>query len=269
MKKLSLSQAWEETRAVLVSDGRLIASVALALVVLPQAAIGLIAPTVRGEPTGLTMTLLALTIVIGFIAQIALNRLAIGPSTTVGAAIGRGFTRMPALLGSFVLLMIGLFIVLIPLVLLFGVLGLISAPGTGNEAPASLLLLIVILAALCYAIFQLTIPVAAVESGGSIHLLTRSWHLAHRAYLRLLAFVILLFICLTIVLVAGQFALGSMIAVALGPPDALSLSALVISLVVAIVQAVFTVVFAVMLARIYVQLAGSGEAQPSVPKSGT
>ena len=269
MKKLSLSQAWDETRAVLMNDGRLIGSVALALVVLPQAVIGLIAPTSGGEPTALTLALIGVTIVIGFIAQVALNRLAIGPSTTVGAAIGRGFARMPALLGSFILLMVGLFIVLIPLVLLFGALGLIAAPGAGSQAPAGLLLLIVILAALCYAIFQLTIPVAAAETGGSIHLLTRSWHLARGAYLRLLAFVILLFICLTIVLIAGQFALGSMIAVALGPPDALSLSALAISLVVALVQAVFTVVFAVMLARIYVQLAGAGEAQPSVPKSGT
>ena len=125
-----------------------------------------------------------------------------------------------------------------------------------------------IMTALCYAIFQLTIPVAAAEGGGSIHLMTRSWHLARGHYWRLLVFVLAVFVGLLVVLLAGQFGLGSMIAVALGPPDALSLSALVISLVVAVIQAAFTVLFAVMLARIYVQLAGSANAQPGVPRSG-
>jgi hypothetical protein len=269
MKRLSLSQAWDESRTVLMRDGRLLGSVALALVVLPQTVIGLVAPSSGGEPSGITLGLLAITGIIGMIAQIAMNRLAIGPSITVGGAIGRGFSRMPALLGSFLLLMIALFVILIPIVLVLGAAGLVTEPGTANATPAGLLLLIIFLAALGYAIFQLAIPVAAAERGGPIHLLTRSWHLSRGSYLRLLAFVILLFVSLVVVVVAGQYGLGSMIAVALGPPEALSLAALIISLVVALIQAVFTVIFAVMLARIYVQLAGSGEAQPSVPSSGT
>jgi len=268
MNTLSLSRAWDETRSVLARDGRLFASVALGLVVLPQTIIGLLAPTSAGQASALTAGLLAITIIIGFVAQIALNRLAIGPSTTVGAAIGRGFGRMPVLLGSSVILLVGLFIVLIPVVMLLGAIGLVAEPGVGHEAPGSLLFLILLIVALCYAIFQLTIPVAAAEGGGSIHLMTRSWHLARGHYWRLLVFVLAVFVGLLVVLLAGQFGLGSMIAVALGPPDALSVSALVISLVVAIIQAAFTVLFAVMLARIYVQLAGSANAQPGVPRSG-
>ena len=267
--RLSLSKAWDESRMVLVRERRLLVSVALALVVLPQTIVGLLAPGSGGEPSGVTFALLAVTVIIGFVAQVALNRLAIGPSTTVAAAIGRGFARMPALIGSFIIVLVGLFIVLIPVVLVFGALGLIVEPTSAQAAPTSLLLLIILLAALCYAVFQLTIPVAAAEHGGSIHLLTRSWRLARGSYLRLLAFVVLVFICLVIVVVAGQFALGSMIAVTLGPPDVLSLSALLISLVVALLQSVVTVIFAVMLARIYVQLAGRADADPSVPKSGT
>lgn len=267
--RLSLSKAWDESRMVLVRERRLLVSVALALVVLPQTVVGLLTPGAGGEQSGLTFALLAITVIVGFVAQVALNRLAIGPSTTVGAAIGRGFARMPALIGSFIMVLVGLFIVLIPLVLLFGALGLIVEPTATQAAPPSLLLLIVFLAGLTYAVFQLTIPVAAAEHGGSIHLLTRSWHLARGSYLRLLAFVVLVFICLVIVVIAGQFAIGSMIAVTLGPPDVLSLSALLISLVVALLQSVVTVIFAVMLARIYVQLAGRAEADPSAPKSGT
>jgi hypothetical protein len=254
---------------VLARDGRLFASVALALVVLPETVAGVLAPATPGGSSAVTLALVAVTIVIGFIAQVSLNRLAIGPSTTVGQAIGRGLARMPALLGAFVLLIVGLFIVLVPLVLVFGATGLIDSPAAGHEAPASLLLLIVIIAALCYAVFQLTVPLAAAEHGGSLHLLVRSWQLARGAYLRLLAFVALVFFCLLVIVIAGEFALGSVIALAFGPPDAFSLSALLIALIVALLQAVFTVFFAVMLARIYVQLAGGAGAQPSVPRSGT
>jgi len=268
MNKLSLSRAWDETRKVLAHDGRLFASVALALVVLPQTVIGLVAPRSAGEASSLTAALLAFTILIGLIAQIALNRLAVGPSTTVGAAIGRGVRRMPALLGASVILLVGLFILLIPIVILLGALGLVAEPDRAHEAPASLLVLILLVVALCYGVFQLTIPVAAAEDGGSLRLMTRSWHLARGNYGRLVAFVFIVFIGLLVVLLAGQFGLGSIITVALGQPDALSLSALVISLVVAPIQAVFTVIFAVMLARIYVQLSGSAPAQSGVPRSG-
>ena len=268
MPKLSLSQAWDEARAVLAHDGRLFAAVALALVVLPQTVIGLVAPRSAAEASTLTAILLAVSIVIAFAAQVALNRLAIGPSTTVGAAIGRGFVRMPVLIGSFVILTVGLFILLIPIVLVLGLAGLMTSPGVGHEAPGSVVLLVLLAAALAYAIFQLTIPVAAGESGGSIRLMIRSWQLARGNYWRLVAFVALLLVGLTVVVLAGQFGLGSLIALALGTPDPLSLSALVISLVVAVIQAAFTVVFAVVLARIYVQLAARAGTQPSVPSSG-
>jgi hypothetical protein len=267
MPKLSLSQAWTETKAVLARDGRLFASVALALVVLPQTIIGLTAPRSALESSALGGALVGIAIVIGFAAQIALNRLAIGPSTTVGAAIGRGFARMPALIGSFAIITVALFILLIPVVLVLGAAGVMTEPGTGHEAPPSVLLLVLAVAALSYAVFQLTVPIAAAEQGGSIHLISRSWRLARHSYGRLLAFVIVVFIGLVIVLVAGQYGLGSIIALTLGPADPLSLSALVVSLVVALIQAGFTVVFAIMLARIYVQLAGAGP-QAGVPRSG-
>jgi hypothetical protein len=265
MPKLSLSQAWEETKSVLSHDGRLFVSVALALIVLPQTVIGLAAPRSAPESSALAAAFVAIAIIVGLAAQIALNRLAIGPSTTVGAAIGRGFSRTPALIGSLAMLSVVMFIILIPVVLAFGALGFVDR---GSEASPGVLVAIVTVAALTYAIFQLMVPVAAAEHGGSMHLLSRSWHLSRGSYWRLLAFVILVFIGLLVVLLAGQYGLGAVIAMALGPADPLSLSALVISLAVSLIQAGFAVVFAVMLARLYLQLAGSG-AQAGVPKSGT
>ena len=50
---------------------------------------------------------------------------------------------------------------------------------------------------------------------------------------------------------------------------ALGLSALIVALFTAVAQAAFTVLASVMLARIYVQLAGRGDTEVSVPSSGT
>jgi hypothetical protein len=268
MHKLSLSQAWDECRMVLARDGRLYVAVALALVVLPQTVIGMIAPRTPGGITPVIWVLLVVTILIGLIAQLALNRLAIGPSTTVGAAIGRGLGRMPVLLAGLVMLMVAIFIILIPVVLLLAGIGVVGAPKSGEGPTVTVVFLILVITTFSFAIFQLMTPVAAAESGGPIHLLNRSWHLAHGNYWRLFAFIVIVFIGLLVVLLAGQFALGAMIAAMLGPPDVGTLSQLLISLATALIQAVFTVVFAVMLARIYVQLSQPGGVQPSVPSSG-
>jgi hypothetical protein len=268
MTKLSLSRAWDETRSVLSRDGRLFASVALAIVVLPQTIVGLLMPVSPGERQGLALILLLAILVFGFIAQIALCRLAIGPSTTVGAAIARGLSRMPALLGAFLLLMVLLFLIMIPLVILMGVMGLVSSTA-GAQPPIAAVLIVLVVMLIAYAVFQLAIPAAAAEAGGPMHLLKRSWQLAKGNYLRLLGFVAVMFVGLLVVLMVGQFALGSMIIAALGQPEHLSLSALLISLVAALIQALFTVILATMLTRIYAQLASHGAAQPSVPSSGT
>jgi len=265
MSNLSISKAWEETSAILVRDGKLYASVALALVVLPSTVMGLFSPR-SAVITPTVWAVLIISILLGFAAQIALNRLAIGPSTTVGDAIVRGFTRMPAVVGSFIMLIAGLMVVLTVVVMILGLAGLVASPETNAEPPALVIVLILGMTALCYAVFQLTVPVAAAESGGSWRLLVRSWELGRGEYLRLLAFVFAVLAGFAVVILAGQFVVGSMIAAAFGAPDTGRLSALLISLTIALIQSVFTVIFGVMLARIYVQLVGGRPA--SVPSSG-
>jgi hypothetical protein len=93
--------------------------------------------------------------------------------------------------------------------------------------------------------------------------------LSRHNYLRLLGFVAIIFVGLTLAVLAVQKGLGSVILIALGKPDPGSLSALALGIVAGIVQAGFTIVTAVMIARIYLQLAGRHEAQVGVPNSGT
>jgi hypothetical protein len=114
----------------------------------------------------------------------------------------------------------------------------------------------------------LFIPVAAAEEGGPIRLFSRSWHLGSGVYLRLLAFIIVVFLGIAIATFAAQFLLGSLLVLSLGRPVAGSLSALLLGVGLGIVQAAFTLVSAVTLARIYVQLSGHGEAEITVPTTG-
>ena len=268
MAKLSISQAWDESRAVLAHDGSLLTSVALAMIALPQTIGGLAAPRSGMEAPGYVWAILIVATLIGLAAQIALNRLAIGPSTSVGTAVRQGFTRMPVLVGTLLIVIAVLFLLLLLIALLLGSVGLMVAPSSGNEPPPGVIMLLIVVTLITFAIVQLAVPVAAAEPGGSIRLITRSWALGRHDYWRLLAFVTVVLFGLLVVLSAGQFVFGSFVTVALGAPAPWSLSALVSSLVLALMQAAFTTVSAVMLARIYVQLSG-GSVQASLPSSGT
>ena len=73
-----------------------------------------------------------------------------------------------------------------------------------------------------------------------------------------------------IVLLMTAQIIGGLIAEMIGGDiTPFSLSALVFAIVMAAAQAAFTVLASLMLARVYVQLVGGGEAEVSVPSSGT
>lgn len=268
MSSLSISTAWEETRSILARDGQLYAAVALALIVLP-----IIIFTVVGPPVGEDASLLArltyvAVILLGFVAQVAVNRLAIGPSVTVGAAIGRGFARLASIVAVLLALSVGLMIVAVAVLSILSALGLVVIPAAGQTPPASLILMLLVLVAIGFTIVQLAFPVAAVETGNPLRIIARSWQLAKGHYWRLLAFIGIIILSFIVVVIAMQFGIGSAVTLLLGPAKPGSLSALVLGFAFGLIQAPFTVITATMLARIYTQLAGRGEAQASVPSSG-
>jgi hypothetical protein len=269
MSSLSISAAWEETRSILVRDGQLYAAVALALVVLPEVVLAVVGAPVGAQASLLEKATYAAVILLGFVAQIALNRLAIGPSETVGAAIGKGFARLGSVLVVLVLLSILLVAVAVVLLLILSAARLVTLPAPGQAPPPSLILMLILLVALSFAVVQLAFPVAAVETANPLRIAARSWQLARGHYGRLLAFVAMIIFCFIVVVLATQFGVGSAVQLLLGPSKPGSLSALILGLAVGLIQAPFTVVTATMLARIYVQLTGRSEAQASVPNSGT
>jgi hypothetical protein len=259
---LSISKAWDETKDVLVRDGRLIGAVALAAVLLPQAIAGVVAPppNLSGEQPPSWMPLLTILVALaGIVGQIAVTRLAIGPATSVGEAIMHGLRRL--LPGFAAILLFAL-----PLVVVLGiVLAVVGGPsaletmragGTPDPSVGSAILLFILIAVALSVRFQMILPVATAEKGGPVHILRRSWQLSAGHYWRLLGFLLLVCVVALVIVYLAQIG-GGLVAEALfGEAKPLSVSALIVALIAGLAQTAFAVVAATMLARIYVQLAG-------------
>jgi hypothetical protein len=256
MNGLSISRAWDEAKAILAREGHLLAAVALALVVLPQLVLAVVGVPIGAQATPASQLIYIAAVLLGFVAQIALNRLAIGPSVRVADAIVQGFTRVLPVFLVLALVTILLAIVAVVIAMLLSAAGVGILPAAGKQPPASLLILLILLMAAAAAIFQLVFPVAAAETGNPVRLFVRSWQMARGPYLRLLGFIVSVFITLGLVAALMQMGVGSIILLLAGRPTPGSLSALLVGLVAGVVQGAFTVVVAVMQARIYAQIAG-------------
>jgi hypothetical protein len=267
MSRLSISTAWDQTRAILARDGRLFAAVALALIVLPELIMAVVGSPVAADATPASRLVYMAVILLGIVAQIALNRLAIGPGVTVSEAIATGFVRLIPVFAVLLVAVIAIAVLagLISMVLGAAGITLIKSP---QEPTAGVILLLIVLVLFVFAVTQLVFPLAAAETANPIRLASRSWQLARGHYLRLLGFVVIALLGAGVIVIATQAGLGSLIVLLFGRPNPGSMSALLLGLIAGLLQGAFTVVTAVMLARIYVQLSGRGEAQASVPSSG-
>jgi len=270
MRQLSISAAWEETRAILQRDGGLLMTVALALIALPSLVSGLLNPGGVDASTAGWIDLVAFVAsVIVLAGQLALIRLALGPSITVGAAIVHGLKRMPIYFLAVLILVVALFLIAIPIVFVLGALGV---PLNARPIPASTPVVVASLLLLALVLFLavrllMSSPVASIEDVGPIAILRRSWQLTAGQWWPLFGFLLIFIVGALALLIAVGAAAGSVVTLLLGAPQPMSAAALLIGLVQALVSAGVTTLFAVMLARIYVQLSG-GPAHLSVPRSG-
>ncbi len=269
MRRLSISTAWEEARGIFARDGRLLMAVALALVAFPAAVNSLINPKGTAAPMWADIITLA-TSLVALAGQLALIRLALGPSITVGGAIGHGIRRTPTYLVSVILIVVGLAIIAVPFAFLLTTLGV---PLDVKPVAPNLAVFVVgffYLGLLCFIGVRLILsaPVASAEEIGPIALLRRSWTLTAGHWWRLFGFLLIFLAGAIIVLLAVGTAAGVVIGLFIGRIQPMSAGALVLALVQSLISAAVTTLFAVMVARIYLQIAGPGEGQASVPSSG-
>lgn len=258
MTKLSISQAWDETRAILTRDGRHIATVAAALVLLPTALATTIAPSspeVSGEPLPMLLGLIAN--LLSLVGTLSITAIALKPGVTVGESISAGARRVFTVLGAMLLFVL-------PMAVLLAV---IIAPNASGDTPQAMLeslksagstigLLVLLWSfALLYLFirFMFVSPVAVSENAGPVMLLKRSWALSRGNVLRLLGFVLMLIVLLLVLSAVAGVLGGIVAALVAGPPEPMSVSALVVGLMAGLATMVVVILSALMAARLYVQ----------------
>jgi hypothetical protein len=275
MTGLSISRAWEEAKASIAVDGKLMLIVAAALVALPEIIGSVIIPeSTRTETTLASTLVLLVTSILTLIGQLAIIRLAVAPAVSVGEAIAHGARRMPIYLVAGILLTIAFVLALIPFALILYASGVPLDPA--NElatvaSPVTMVLALLYLALLIFICVRMlmTSPVASEENGGPVQILRRSWDLTSGHWWRLFGFLMIFFIGAGIAIAAINWVISFVAVMLFGPIEPMSASALLVALVDACVNAAATVLLAVMLARIYLQLAGRESADVGVPISGT
>lgn len=272
--KLSIGQAWSEATAVLRRDGGIIATVALALLVLPGALLGVMSPPgSEMSQSGFAGILVLIATLIAFAGQIAIARIALGPPLTVGQAIALGFQRFASFFAAWILWLLP-FILIVALVLSVAGIDVEALSADSSGAPPAvpgwvsltIALLMIVLIVVAARMLLLT-PVAAGERLGPVGLLKRSWQLSRGHSLKLFGLLVLLGIMFVVLVLGLGSAIGTVVVLVAGKSEAWSISALLLALVEGILSALISVFSAVLLARAYAQLTGS-EATVSVPDAG-
>jgi hypothetical protein len=258
MTKLSITQAWNESADYIGRHGGALFTVALAFVMVPGLVFQLAAPG-QGDPRpGLWMLLVPVVVVLAIAGNLTLTTLALGREATVGKAIGHGVRRTLPVLGAHFLVFLALFVLLIVMVIASGV-DLQNADPTVLAASGRFraLMLVLCLVALFFGVrLAMASSAAVAEPLGPIGILKRSWILTGRAFWKLLALYALLLILFLVIAIVLRAALGSLVILAFGAPQAGNVSTLVLLLITGIVNAGLVVCVVTLLARIYVQLAG-------------
>ena len=274
MARLSISKAWDETRATLAEDGKLLATVAAAMFLLPQVVVGLVSgqgADAAADPSGLQLALMAIAGVIGLVGQLAIAWMAIRSGASVGESIGQAFGRALPFIGAMLLIIFGFVLLFIVLAMLLMLVGAVDVSVQDARPRDVVIIMVAMFVPLLFVAVRLmpTVPVAAAEKLGPIGILKRSWALTAGHFGRLVAFLLLFLVAALVVAMAIGAIGGLLVSLLFGSAEPFSLGALVLALLVGLLQAALVVVYVVMLARIYVQLAGDGEAEASVPTSGS
>jgi hypothetical protein len=266
MSKLSMSQAWDEARAILHTDGRLFGAVALAMFVLPGLILNVSMPdTPSGElpPAGPWLIVAAVAILISLVGQLATIRLSLEPHVTVGTAIAHGLKRLAPYV-------VAVLIWIVPVLLIGSALvAILKLQGDHPSVPVALALILLTIIGFYLGVrLMLVSAVASAENEGPLRILRRAWDLSGGNWWRLFAFLMLFAIGALCMLWAVQTVFGVLARLMFGELRPLTIGGLIVAIVTQLVSAAVTVIFFVILARIYVQRTGGAHAEVSVPSSG-
>jgi hypothetical protein len=247
---------------VLGRDRGLIATVALALMVLPGAIGEVVVPaSTSGSSPDLgwsSVTLLILLVTI--LGQLTIARIALGRRQSVGEAMAHGVRRSPSFLLATILW-------LLPFVLLAAPFAVQVQANPQAPPPGALLPLFAITLVFLFVAVRMifSTAVSVAENVGPLAILRRSWALTAGSWWRLFGFLVLFMITAVIALGAVTAVVGVVVGLISGEPERLSVGSLVNALVGQTVAAIITVLLTVMLTRLYLQVAEPADEPVSVP----
>jgi hypothetical protein len=204
------------------------------------------------------------------VGQLAMVRLAIGPSVSVAEAIVHGARRFPYYLLTMLIVAAILCAAAIVLAVLLAAAGMPMDETQMASSPVFAVGMLIFLLGYCFLwvrILAMAAAVAGAEAVGPIEIVRRSWALSTGHFWRLFGFLLLFLVGAMIAVLAVESVAALVARLLLGPVEPLSVAALLVSLVSAIANAVVVTVLTVMLARIYVQLSGRESLDVSVPSS--
>lgn len=264
MAKVSVGRAWEDTKAFLSGERRLVVPVALALVTLPLATFRLVAPAVNdlkallaGDVPAWALVMLYAVLFVELVGLATLIRLAIGKAESLGTTLAVAIPRTVMMLIALALLILafGLFltIALIP----FAGGAAATAPGAIPPGLARVSLLVTVAMFLFLFRLILLIPAAAVERGGPLALIKRGWQLGKGNGLRLVATMGLVLVASIIANMALVMIVGLIAKLALGSVSGPTLGGLLIALASGLLSALVVAIQAGLLASFYRQATAS------------
>jgi hypothetical protein len=272
MSRLSIGQAWDEAKAALQANRKLIVPVALGMVMLPAALVSMVEPQVQpGQqpPPGPWMLVALAMLIVMMVGQIAIVLLVNGWRESVGQAIKQAARRAPTLILAALALSV-------PVILLFSVVLALSASGslegggfdwTSISGAGWVVLLLCLLLLFFVAVRMLPlVAVIACETVGPIAALKRCFGLTSGHFWRLLGFIVMLMIGFLIVAMVVGMVVGGLVSLIFGQPEPWSIGLLLIALAGGLVQAGFVMVYTGMLARIYAQLSAGQATVPEVKR---
>jgi hypothetical protein len=267
---LSIGKAWDEAKAALVTNKRLIVPVALGLILVPAVVSAMVEPrpAAGAEPEAGPWMLVMLAMIFVMLAgQMAIVLLTHGWQGSVGEAIGRAVRRLPTLLLAALMVMVPMILILS---LVLAIVGLATgADGQFSAASLSptgwLVIIIGFLIILAVGVRLLPmIVLIASEQAGPITSIKRAFGLTRGHFWKLLAFMLLATIAFLIVASAAGAVIGSIVSLALGRPEPWSVSLLLVALTAGVAQAAFIAIYTAMLARITAQLDSGQTGVPDV-----
>lgn len=257
MARVSIGQAWDETKAMFAADRQRIVPVALTMLLLPAAFMVLVmGDESRVEASTMTpgqsLTVLACALV-SLTGNLAVARLALSRSDSVAGAIGHGLRRMVPLIAAMMIVVLPFFLALFVLVVVFGTdgMGMVAE----NLSPTFQLAFLVLMLVALYVVMRLILStvVTVAEPGGPLHILKRSWALTAGNVARIAGFVALLLVAALVVSIAVGAVAGALLLFGSGGVEPLTLTALFLGLVQGAIQAAIAVVYILMLVSLYRQ----------------